>query len=159
MISGTLTESELLAAYRFMRKRTDVVSYLSALLVVIFGIFSWWKIDPLIGAIAIGFGVFQFIVVLFMLYFFLPQRARNSYRTREELRLPMTWRWDSQRVTLETPRSHLTREWSDYRKSFENEQFFLLSIGGPFIQIIPKRWFHDESQITEFRSLAFAGRT
>ena len=159
MISGTITESELLEAYRFRRKKTDLLFYLSSVFVVVSGTFVAWLIDRTFGYVVIILGIFQILFTFLMLHALLPWRVRKTYRAREEVRSLMTWRWDNESVTLETANSHLTRKWSGYRKAFENNQFFLLSIGGPFIQIIPKRWFKNEAQLNEFRKNAFAGRT
>jgi hypothetical protein len=159
MISGTITESELLEAYRFRRKRTDRFFYLSFVLIIVFGLLVAWRVDRTFGYILIGLGIFQMLFTFLLLHTLLPWRVRKTYRTMAVVRSPITWRWDAESVTLETAHSHLTRRWPEYRKTFENNQFFLLSIGGPFIQIIPKRWFQSEAQLNEFRKLAFAGRT
>ncbi len=90
---------------------------------------------------------------------FLPRKVRRLHQQQKDLASPYTYKWDSEFLEAQGVNGQAKREWKNYAKFAENEKLFLLYHADNLFEMFPKSWFKDQTQITEFRSLASrAGR-
>ena len=154
MISGTLSEDDYLAAQRLHRRayvrRQSLV--LAALLPI--GLIVAWAGYFLPGAALLGAGVGGFIGELFCSRFSIPRRHRRIYRQQVSLRSPYTYSWDSECLSVVSETGQARRPWSDYVRSKENDEVFLLYHSDTMFEVIPKVWFQGREQAEAFRRLA-----
>jgi hypothetical protein len=101
----------------------------------------------LILAFGIGIGILS-------QRFAIPFRARRIYRQQKNLQRPYQLSWDDANVRTASAEGSAATPWNDFLKWREGKYTFLLYRSDMLFQMFPKRAFHDQTQIDEFRRLA-----
>lgn len=154
MISGTISADDFLSAQRLhrqpMARRQLVVLaalMLIGLLIVRAGYFS-------LGIITFGAGAGGLVGELVLSRLLLTRRHLRIYHQQTSLRSSYTYSWDAESISVVCDSGQAKRSWSDYVKSRENDQMFLLYHSDVMFEIFPKSWFLNWEQVKAFRELS-----
>jgi hypothetical protein len=83
----------------------------------------------------------------------IASRARGLFRQQKTLRRPYQVTWDTAGVTFNGENGTSTIHWSDFHKTQELENQFLLFLSDANFLIVPKRVFPDSLMRDEFRDV------
>ena len=92
-----------------------------------------------------------FILVLVLLIPFV--RSRRVYKA-EQMSGRRRYLFSPDGIAVETPLGNATVKWGAYRYVIEAAKLFLLYAQANFANIVPKRCFRNEDEISAFRALA-----
>jgi len=92
-----------------------------------------------------------FILVFFLLIPFV--RSRRVYKA-EQMSGRRRYLFSPDSIAAETPLGNATVKWEAYRYVIETSKLFLLYAQANFANIVPKRCFRNEDEISSFRVLA-----
>ncbi len=154
MISGVVTEKDYIDAHILHRRPVAVAVnwtmaaiLLVGVLLLLFGIRMWGLM------LSIG-GIGGFIGEAIQAHLYLPAKVRKLYAQFKGIDTPVTYRWDTSTLTVQSERGGGDRKWGDFLKVKENDRLFLLYSTDLLFEIVPKVWFANPEQMAEFRALA-----
>jgi hypothetical protein len=151
-----LEENDYITAVKAIstRNRAGFVVPITVLTVVSLGIFLLWRsghgkeafivFTTIVGGIVGGWIGNRGSVV---------RRARRVFRQNKALHRPYEVVWSAAGVTLISENGKSTVPWTDFHKSLELEDQFLLFLSDVNFFIIPKRTFSNSPLVEEFRQM------
>lgn len=154
MITGVVSEQEYVEGHSFHRRPVAVA--MNWVMVFIFGVGlvlaflggGRWGYILIIG----GLGGLLGEAVQARVY--LPGRVRKLYAQFKGVDSPTTYTWDHSIFEIKSERGGVKRNWTDLHKVKENEDLFLLYTTDHLFEIVPKRWFANTEEVSEFRRYA-----
>jgi hypothetical protein len=151
MISGVVTEQDYVDAHVLHRRPVAVavnwtmaVILVVGLILLLFGIRMWGLM------LSIG-GIGGFIGEAIQAHLYIPAKVKKLYAQFKGIDTPITYRWNSSALTVQSERGGGERKWSDFLKLKENDRLFLLYSTDLLFEIVPKTWFANPAQMDEFR--------
>ena len=105
----------------------------------------------MLAFVLVGAGLGGVIGELIMSSVFLPWKVRRIHRQQKDLASPFTYTWDAEFLEARGISGHSKREWKNYAKYKENDKLFLLYHADNLFEMLPKSWFQDQSQVSDFR--------
>jgi hypothetical protein len=154
MITGVVSEQDYVEAQRVHRQRLAAQLNWSLAVVAACGVaLAVAGVKPwgLIAAIA-GLGGLIGEAIQARLY--IPAQARKHYHQFKGIEAPITYRWNSETISVQSERGAGERKWNDILKVRESEHVFLLYTTDVLFEVVPKRWFENAEQALEFGTLA-----
>ena len=154
MITGIVSEQEYVAAHSLHRRPVAVAvnGFMVALLAI-----------GLVLA-AIGVGMLSYVLIFggiggllgeaAQARLYLPAKVRKLYAQFKGVDAPTTYTWDDSTLEVKSERGAGRRNWTDLHKVGESGELILLYTTDHLFEIVPKRWFADTAQMTEFIRLA-----
>ena len=153
MITGTITATDYLNAQKLHRAKTVRWFYIISGIAILLSIIVYWFVSCKAGIILGCAGIGGAIGELTMSKFILPWKVRRLHSQHKDFLSPFTYEWDSDFLMGSGVSGHSKRPWANYAKYKENESVFLLYHADNIFEVFPKKWFRDNSQMDEFRSL------
>jgi len=92
-------------------------------------------------------------VLLLERHVFLPLRARRIFRQQRSMQEPFEVSYDVDGVRWESAVTTRRLPWHYYVRWAEDDRYFLLYQSDWTLEIIPKRFFESEEQVSVFRTL------
>jgi YcxB-like protein len=154
MIRGRITVDDYIAAQRLHSCRLRISSIVFAVLAIIYGVIDQFVLNVGRGNFIIGLGLISLATTWFVNRFGYPNRARKSIAIQPEFQQDFIYSWNSEAISGESSTGRSNRPWKYYKKIAESEKIFLLYQNDNLYEVIPKRWFVDEAQLAEFRTIA-----
>ncbi len=156
-LNGQLTDDDYLAALilarrhnkTFMIVRTGLWS-LIAVLAIVYLVVSLE--NPRFAVQLVVLAVVA-TVLLLERHVFLPLRARRIFRQQRSMQEPFVVTYDADGVRWESSVTTRRLPWHYYVRWAEDDRYFLLYQSDWTLEIIPKRFFEGEEQISVFRTL------
>lgn len=151
MITGIVSADDYVEAYRLHRR--SVASAMTWIMggAILFGIALTIFGKSFLGVIIVFGGIGGLIGEKIHAGLYLPNRARKHYSQFKGIDTPITYRWDSGRLSVQSERGGGDRDWETIHKLNENDRLFLLCLTDVLFEIIPKAWFISQEQMSEFR--------
>ena len=154
MITGVVSEQDYVEAQRVHRQPLATkfnwalgVVTLGGLALIVLGIKPW-------GLMATIGGICGFIGEAIQAKVYVPAIARKHYHQFKGIETPITYRWDTDGLSVQSDRGAGERKWKDFLKVRESDQVFLLYTTDVLFEVVPKRWFGSPEQALEFGALA-----
>jgi len=151
MVTGQITEQELVAAHVLHRRKTVFFIKLIAGIAFVLGLVMLFFSPGRTGALFV-FGALGSLLGEFIQdRFFLRPRLRRLYRQTKG-RVDLTYAWDDQKLFLSSVHGQAARPWRDFLKARENGELMLLYFNDASFEIVAKRWFGNAGDLDAFRS-------
>jgi hypothetical protein len=156
MITGTFSPSDVKsAAWVHLRPRRSyfivgvvlLAAFLWAGWVSFFGegrpAGNWgrWVIPAVIAYFALIFGVWS------------PYQITRNFKQRKDLQREVSFGLSDSGIEMATTDFHGVKSWGDYLRWKEGKKVFLLYLSDNMYQVVPKRFFPSEAEISDFRAL------
>lgn len=154
MISGAISADDFLSARRLHRQSMGRRQLVVFAAIVLIGLLIVWTGDFSLEIIIFGAGTGGLVGELVLSRLLLPRRHLRIYHQQISLRSNYTYSWDAESISVVCDSGQAKRSWSDYVKSRENDQMFLLYHSDVMFEIFPKSWFLSPEQVESFRQLA-----
>jgi hypothetical protein len=154
MVSGVVSEQDYVDAHGLHRRPVAIAvnGTMAAILVVGVALLlagaKQWGLILWIG------GIGGFIGEAIQARLYLPARVRKLYSQFRGIDAPVTYRWNSSTLSVQSRRGAGERAWSDILKVREDDRLFLLYATDHLFEVVPKAWFASPDQVAEFRALA-----
>jgi Ca2+/Na+ antiporter len=141
-----------LRAFYLQHRSTKIAILLSALVIIAI-ILSIFYLHTLSLA---GFTVLLTMVAYYVTVFFLgPANVADKIAKDERLSSEMTWELDDNQALVCTKYADINCDWGTFAEVYETKEHFLITYHNDknMFQLIPKRAFKNDDQLTRFRNL------
>lgn len=93
------------------------------------------------------------IYLLAFFFIYIPWRSRRTYGQQKSLRRESRMKVSESGIQVENEVGQATVPWTDYAKWKENDRLFLLYLSDPVFHLVPKRFFSNVEDVSDFRQL------
>lgn len=146
--------SDFLNAQKLFRSGYVSVFYTISIFIAFIGLSFWVSFQWKEGSIVIAGVIGAWLIELMVSRVFLPRKVKRLYSQQKDFASAFVYKWDNIFIEAEGVSGRSKREWKNYLKYSEDKNMFLLYHNDIMFEMIPKRWFSDQTQMNEFRELA-----
>ena len=154
MITGVVSEQEYVEAHGLNRRPVAVAMNWAMVAVLIVGVVLAALGVRLWSYVLIFGGIGGLLGEAAQARLYLPAKVRKLYAQFKGVDSPTTYTWDNSIFEVKSERGGGGRNWTDLHKVGENDALILLYTTDHLFEIVPKRWFANTAQVSEFVRLA-----